>query len=264
MYFEMKPVYNRLFSLDIYDTILRIRITYTVFPQRNLENSMSDKKNNKTSFRDRFQPYVFFCIAAIVFIQLIVYYVTRLFLDHTALHDLMTPLDERIPFIPQWVIVYFLSFFSWAVNAVLIISDSKEHGFRFTSAYCFALIVSGAIFILYPGTLRRPEITGTGAFPELMRFLYSVDSATNLCPSLHVLASYFCWRGSADAENLPAWLAPVNFIFLILVCLSILFIKQHVLIDIPSAVILAEISLFVAKKMKLECIPGLVDAKLKK
>ena len=203
----------------------------------------------------RFPPYVWICLAAMVAMQLLVYNGTRIFLAHMTLHDLTGPLDHRIPFVPQWVIVYFLSFPSWLISAVWILSESRDHGYRFAAAYVLALLLSCAVFLAYPGTLERPEITGTDFFSLWMRFLYWIDSPSNLCPSLHVMISYYCWRGTWGCRRIPAWYKWFNFVFWLLVCCCILFVKQHALVDIPAAIVIGELGLQLARLLRLERIP---------
>ena len=89
-------------------------------------------------------------------------------------------------------------------------------------------------------------------FPWLTRVVYACDQPNNLCPSLHVVCSYYCWRAIWDTEGIPTWYRRFNFVFLLLVCCSILFVKQHVLVDIPAGVLVSEIPLQLAKRFRWE------------
>ena len=218
----------------------------------------------RTPFFRRFPPYVWLCLAAMFAVQMLVYSGTHVFLPYLPAHVLTTPLDDAIPFIPAWVTVYFLAFVTWLVSGVWILSESKPCGYRFACAYILALLISGAIFLLYPGTMARPAVTGSGFFPAWMRFLYRVDSATNLCPSLHVLISFFCWRGALGCRKIPAWYKWFSFAFLLLVCCSILFIKQHALVDIPAALAVAELAFLLARLLRLERIPFALEGAITK
>ena len=53
-------------------------------------------------------------------------------------------------------------------------------------------------------------------------------------------------------KSLPYWFKWFNFIFFVLVCFSILFVKQHVIIDIPSAVLIGEAGLQISNLLKPE------------
>ena len=192
-------------------------------------------------------------------VQMLTFYATRLFLKPEYLHDAATLLDLKIPFRPGWVIIYFLSYVSWIVNPLIILYDHKSLAYQFSVSYIVSLIFSAILFLLYPCTLERPSLEGQGLIMDMMRFLYAADPPTNLCPSLHVLITYFCFRGSQECHHLPTWVPYVNFVFLILVTLSILFVKQHVLIDIPAAILIAEFSLQLVKRTPLHEIPSRLE-----
>ena len=206
---------------------------------------------------------VWITLICIFVIQVTIFCGTRLFVDPDNLHIVMTPIDEAVPFVPAWVVMYCLAFPSWLINEILIFRE-KEASHWFTSSYVTALLISAVIFIAFPCTLERPEVTGTGLFPFWVRIVYKVDPPMSLFPSLHVMISYFCFRGTLKCRNLPKWVAPFNFVFWIFVSLSILFVKQHVFVDIPSAVIVAEVAILIARLLHLERIPEAIENKFSK
>lgn len=228
---------------------------------------MSEQKttgNKKIKLNDLFAPRVMACLGSVIALQLVVFYLTRLPLAYMTLHRLAGPLDERIPLRPAWAAVYFLTFISWGVSLLWIMSESREHCYRFTAALMLAQLVSGAIFLLYPCTIDRPELVGGGLSMALMRFLYRVDSPTNLLPSFHVIFSYFCWRGTMGCTKIPRWYRCFNFLCLGLACAAILFVKQHVIADIPAAIVVSELALQTARLARLERIPFAVEQKIRK
>ncbi len=196
--------------------------------------------------------YGWACFAVIVAVQFLVYYALRLLLPYVEPKDLAISLDALIPFRPEWFLVYVLSFASWFITLFLLLRQRREHVYRNTAAYLVTLLITATIFLLVPGTMTRPEVTGKGFFPWLARFIYSVDPPNNLFPSLHVICSYYCWRCLFDTEGLPLWYRRFNFVFLILVCCSIVLVKQHVVVDIPSALVVAETPLQLAKRFRWE------------
>ena len=199
-----------------------------------------------------FQPHVLVCFAAMLAFQCLAFYGTRPFLPHLPSYRLDLPLDAMIPFVPEWVSVYCLAFASWAFSAVIILAQGKEHALRFTGAYGLALAVSAVIFLCWPLTMERPEITGGGLLRDLLRGIYAADQPNNLFPSLHVLASYFCWRGLWGCARIPKWFKAFNFVFLVLVCFSVVLVKQHLTIDIPGGVIVGEASLQAARGFRFK------------
>ncbi len=223
---------------------------------------LADKQTDesaKPSFKERFPLYVWVCFVVLLLAQLTVFYATRPFLSGRTLHVLTTPLDDKIPFVPEWVTIYFLSYVSWIVTLFWAISESKQHGYRITCSYFIVATLSAVAFLVYPGTIQRPDVTEPGFFNDWMRFLYTVDSPTNLCPSMHVIISYYCWRATMGCKRIPKWYQWFNLAFLILVCFSILFVKQHAIIDIPAAIVLSELSLQIGCLTKIERIAFAIE-----
>ena len=196
--------------------------------------------------------YGWACLCFLLLTQVVVFYVTRIPLMYMDTVDLTTSLDRLIPLVPLWTVVYLLAFASWIVTFFLLFRQRKAHVYRNSAAYFLTLLLTGAMFLLVPGAIERPEVPGTGFFPWLTRLVYACDPPNNLCPSLHVICSYYCWRCLYDTEGIPRWYRRFNLVFLLLVCCSILFVKQHVIVDIPAAVLVSEIPLQLAKRFHWE------------
>ena len=228
-------------------------------PADTVPEQPAPERSGRRTFRDRFPRYVLITFIYLLTIDLFVFYATRPILPYLPAHDLSTPLDEMIPLVPAWVTVYFLSFLSWLVTIVWILYESKRHAYRLCGVYTIIMIASLICFLGYPVTIQRPEITGSGLFNDWMRFLYQVDSPTNLCPSLHVVISYLCWRGTMDCKKIPKWYQWFNLVFLILVCFCILFVKQHLLIDIGVAVVVTEGALQIGRLTRIERIAYAIE-----
>ena len=208
---------------------------------------MSQAEQSASKKKGILQPYVWICLAVIALIQVIVYFGTRLLLPYLPSYKLNLPLDAAIPFIPEWVIVYDLAFVSWAVSGVLVFIQGKAHTVRFAISYTTALILSMVIFLAWPLTIDRPEIVGGGLARDMLRHIYEADEPNNLFPSLHVLASYFSWRELWGCPRIPRWYKAFNLIFLLLVCLSVVFVKQHLSIDILGGIVVGEASLQIGR-----------------
>ena len=199
-----------------------------------------------------FPEYAWIPVIIAFSIQLIVYCGLKIPVRYLTLHDMTTQLDRMIPFVPEWIVIYILSYVSWFVTIRMIVFESREKCYRFATTYIIGFLITGIIFLVYPCTLERAELTGTGIFVELTRMIYAADDPLQLFPSVHILVAYYCWRCTLDCEKIPAWYKWFNFVYLILTCLSILFVRQHVIADIPSAIIVAEISIMVSKVYKPE------------
>ena len=83
-------------------------------------------------------------------------------------------------------------------------------------------------------------------------------------PSIHCLVSWFCFLGIKDQKRIPAWYKGVSFVLAVLVFLSTLFTKQHVLVDVAGGVILAQICFMLGQKTEIWHIYERVGSKIEK
>lgn len=178
----------------------------------------------------------------------LIYQGTKLLAKTWPHFDLSLPLDELIPFLPWTVSIYFACFLFWAVNYILCARREKALAYRFLSADLFAKIICGVFFLLLPTTNTRPTVDDQSVWDFLMRFLYQIDSAENLFPSIHCLVSWFCYIGVRGQKDVPKWYRRFSCLMALAVFVSTLTTKQHVLPDVFAGVLLAEFSYWFVQK----------------
>jgi len=146
--------------------------------------------------------------------------------------------DDMIPFNE-----YFLVFYCWWFVLIFItlvyfllydIRKFKEFQVFIMITQAIAMIV----YIVYPTIqLLRPAVLPHDNFLcAVMSFIYAFDTPTGVCPSLHVayslgIACVWCKYKEASA----AWKAFVV-ISIILICISVMFVKQHSFVDVAAAI----------------------------
>ena len=165
--------------------------------------------------------------------------------------DMTTALEEAIPFQPGWIVVYFGCFLFWGINYILISRRGQEFWFRFLTADLLAELICGLFFVFLPTTNVLPEIIGSGLFSQLTAWLYQIDPAKNLFPSIHCMASWFCFIGVRADRRFPLWYKAFNCAFALAVCASTLFLKQHCIPDVLAGPALAEVCWFLAARTQL-------------
>ncbi len=162
-------------------------------------------------------------------------------------HGNMTlPWDALVPFLPWTVVIYLASFIYWYLIFVLSARQEREKADRFFCAHVLTVLISFLFFVLMPTTLERPTVTGGGLWNWLMRLVYWIDTPENLFPSLHCSVGWLCWVGVRGRKDLPLWLKLLALILSLLVCLSTLTTRQHVMVDVVSGVALAELDYLLA------------------
>ena len=156
-------------------------------------------------------------------------------------YDLTLSIDTLVPFLPWTVTIYFGCYLFWAVNYYLCAKQRPEDRYRFFSADILAKGICLLFFILLPTTNVRPEITGDGLWAMGMKLLYSIDDADNLFPSIHCLVSWLCWVGVRTDKSVPLVYRWISFVLAVAVCVTTLSTRQHVMVDVISGVLLAEV-----------------------
>ena len=114
-------------------------------------------------------------------------------------------------------------------------------GRRFYLADALTKGVCLAFFLLLPTTMSRPEALGGDIWSAAVRLLYEIDEPTNLFPSIHCAVSWLCWAGLRGREDTPRGVRAAALAQAVLVAASTLTIKQHVLADAASGILLAEL-----------------------
>lgn len=163
-------------------------------------------------------------------------------------HNLSGGLDELVPFMPAFIIIYFGCYIFWVVNYLMIAFYEDENKYRFYTADFYARLICLAFFVFFPTTNTRPELTGNGIFIRAMRLLYTVDKPVNLFPSIHCMASWFCCIGLRKCKEIPEWYKLMSVLIAISVFISTLATRQHVLWDVAGGIGVAELTWFISNR----------------
>ncbi len=173
------------------------------------------------------------------------YFLTENLIPRENCYAVYSPLDDLIPFCELFVIPY-VFWYLLIVISLLYFALYNTDGFKRLQTFIIVTQVAAmAIYIIFPNRqdLRPEEFARDNIFTDVIGFLYSFDTSTNVCPSLHVAYSVgiaSVWLKEKSATKL--WKAFIV-ITVVLICLSTAFIKQHSIVDAFAAIpvcILAE------------------------
>ena len=104
------------------------------------------------------------------------------------------------------------------------------------------------IFVVFPTTNTRPELIGHDIWTQAVRALYQWDAPQNLFPSIHCLVSWMCCIGLRGCDRIPKWYKWVSKFIAVLVFISTLALRQHVLIDVAGGILLAELVCYISNR----------------
>ncbi len=158
-------------------------------------------------------------------------------------------LDDLIPFCEYFLIPY-VFWYALIVISLLYFALYNVENFKKLQTYIIITqVVAMAIYMLFPSRqdLRPESFVRENVLTDIVAFLYSFDTNTGVCPSLHCAYSIgiaSVWFRERSASPLVKGLI---LIAVILICMSTAFIKQHSVLDFFAAIpvcLLAELLLF--------------------
>ena len=180
---------------------------------------------------------------------LLFYFLTEQLIPPERCHLIHSFLDDLIPFNEFFAIFYVLWYF-WLVGSLLYFFIYDVERFRKLQIYIIITqVVAMAAYIIYPSIqdLRPAVFPRQNVLSALMGLIYSVDTPTGICPSLHVaysLAIASAWVKVPYASKF--WKALMVFIA-VMISISVAFVKQHSVVDILTALplcLLAELLVY--------------------
>lgn len=182
-------------------------------------------------------------------IYFILFFLTENLIPVESCHVIHSPLDDIIPF-NEWFLIPYVGWYLLIVVSLVYFGMYSIDSFKKLQVYIMITqAVAMAVYIIYPSCqmLRPAELPRDNFLTDCISFLYAFDTNTGVCPSLHCAYSFgiaSVWLKEKSASRL--WKALVV-IFVILICLSTMFIKQHSATDFFAALpvgLLAEILVF--------------------
>lgn len=158
-------------------------------------------------------------------------------------------LDDLIPF-NEWFVIPYMFWYGLVAYSLVHFLRQDAGRFRELQTYIVITQICGiAAYILFPTRQElRPEIfPRENALSDCVGFLYSIDTNTGVCPSMHVawsVAVGSVWFKDPHSAKGTKWFIMV---WVILICLSTMFVKQHSALDVLAALpvcLLAEIMVY--------------------
>ncbi len=147
---------------------------------------------------------------------------------------LATILDHKFPYRPGWVWVY-ISIYPVIVVTTYTTKDMQQFTYSLFS-YFLLMIILMAFYLLFP--VRMPSswhrYKGNDISEKLLKLIRREDTSRNCFPSLHVSAATLtAFHIMFNLPQLGLW----PLLYPLLISASVLFTKQHFIMDIPPGFI---------------------------
>lgn len=181
--------------------------------------------------------WFYFAVGAVA--TLVLYQVTNRFHLKPPILLEFGHIDRLMPFWSWTVWVYFTEYVIFF--AAYFGLQKNENVVRYFYSYMAILVISVAIFVLFPVTFPREDYPtlGTSVSDSALTFLRTyMDSPANCLPSLHVSSCFisaFCFLPESRIR------AGIFFLWSILVAISTMTTKQHYWIDVWTAFLLTAV-----------------------
>ena len=200
--------------------------------------------------RERWKEWIALLLPAVITFgfNCFVYIAPRFLVSPERYVFLDMEIDRRVPFIPQFVIVYYLSFAQWANYYLQASFGLRERRDRYFSADMLAKAICFAVFLLWPVAMRWPDLPENGnIWTTLLSFTYGVDAPNRAFPSLHCFYSWIAFRYSLEAEpKNRKWITGLQLAFSLTLFAATMLVKQHYFIDVIGGIAVAELALQIA------------------
>lgn len=152
------------------------------------------------------------------------------------IHIIHSVIDDYIPFVEVFVLPYFLWFGFVAFFGIYFYFKDKDDFKKLAINLAFGMTAFLIISTLFPnGHNLRPEVfPRDNIFTDMVRHLYTLDTPTNILPSIHVyntLCIYFAVKNSELFRNKRIWKGITSIIAWSIIA-STVFLKQHSIMDV--------------------------------
>ncbi len=167
-------------------------------------------------------------------------------------HIIGSEIDSLIPFLPVFIVPYILWYLFLIVVPCILYEQDRNTFYWYLVTNFLVDTVATIIFILYPTLLIRPDLSINGIFTWLISIIYWGDTpALNCFPSIHCASCFVSIFIMIKSNKIKSQHRFTTSIFAALIILSTLFIKQHAVIDVVGAFVLAFIMLVLVKRTSL-------------
>ncbi|NLY48610.1 MAG: phosphatase PAP2 family protein [Clostridiales bacterium] len=163
-------------------------------------------------------------------------------------------LDDYIPFMEIFIIPYLLWFIYIFITVAYFFFTSKEDFYRCCAFLFIGMTICLTIYTIWPnGHYLRVDLDTLGRsniFTRMLSLIYGIDTATNVCPSIHVynsIGAMIAIRKSVRLKDIK-WLQVSVFILTVLISMSTVFLKQHSILDVFGAIALSLVMYPIAYK----------------
>lgn len=197
------------------------------------------------------KKYKFYLLSAgsVFAINAFLYFFIKLFI--TEFNLIGSTLDSYIPFVPSFIYFYMMWYPFEIFTLFYIYKKDKKNYINTLVSLSLSLLIMHSIFIIYPTMVERPVVDSFNSLTSLIVYLtFKSDTPVNCFPSGHCMLCFVMIFSVIRSKGIILKKKYILVIINILIVLSTLFVKQHVLYDVIGSLIISVLCFYVLGDLK--------------
>ncbi|MBD0383796.1 phosphatase PAP2 family protein [Paenibacillus sedimenti] len=165
-------------------------------------------------------------------------------------YSLVTDLDRQIPFLKIFVVPYVSWYVFLLAGFMYLAYKDRQTYYKTLLQFIIGLLLCYGVYAVYQTHVPRPAIGGDDWMMRMVQWVYNNDQPFNCFPSTHVLTSYLMMKAYLSTAHISRIYTSIVTLLSLLIIASTQFMKQHVLLDIIGAVLVAEGVIYVVNRVR--------------
>ena len=165
------------------------------------------------------------------------YFITENLIPAERCHPIHCALDDLIPF-NEFFVIFYVFWYLLVFGFLLWYLLYGVEQFKQLQTYIIVTqVVAMTVYVLWPSRQDlRPEVFARdNALTQLIAFIYSFDTSTGVCPSLHVTYSIGILSVFWKDRKSPPFARWLLLAVVLMICAAVCFVKQHSVLDVVAA-----------------------------
>lgn len=142
------------------------------------------------------------------------------------------PLDDKIPLIPEFIYIYWLTWPVALFTFFYLAYKDKKAFFNLFITLIVSYLVSGFIYFFAQTYFTKPELAGNSFTEKLLKLTWGSCEPINCFPSQHCFMAFAIIIACFSGKKLNWFFRVFGTAFGLAVALSTLFCKQHFILDV--------------------------------
>ena len=202
----------------------------------------------------RFEKNFLISIFYFLILQAVVFFFIKYFQGNA--HYINSFVDDRIPFIPQFIYIYNIFYPFMFVVLYITYKQDKDTFYSSIAAGIIGYLICDVIFLIYPTLIIRPDINVIN-IDYLTRFIVGItyyfdNPALNCFPSVHCLFCFQALYMITLAKGINRNMKILFNIIAILIAISTLLVKQHYFYDFFGSLVVFGMANIITNVFKLD------------